>query len=162
MSKWGHPVITLGLSPYNSVNLGHGNYPGSNGFIPGYGYYPGEIHGTYPWLDGPGTPFDRRQIAPQVVESAPPDTALIVVKVPQDAELWFDDTRTAQRGSYREFRTPALPADASYRLRVRWVVKGVELTRVESVRVAPGGALTVNFLTEDGWTGRRIEAGSGQ
>jgi hypothetical protein len=28
LSKWGHPVITLGETPYDSTNTGHGNYPG--------------------------------------------------------------------------------------------------------------------------------------
>ena len=63
LSKWGHPVITLGLTPYDSVNVGHGNYPGGPGFIPGYGYYPGPFPSRYPWLDGPDVPFDRRTVA---------------------------------------------------------------------------------------------------
>jgi hypothetical protein len=54
LSTWGHPVITLGLTPYDSTNTGHGNYPGGPGFIPGYGYYPDPFPGHYPWLDGPG------------------------------------------------------------------------------------------------------------
>ncbi|HMF13523.1 MAG TPA: hypothetical protein VKE94_14490, partial [Gemmataceae bacterium] len=65
LSKWGHPVITLGWTPYDSVNTGLGNYPGGPGHIPGYGYYPGNVPGQiYPWMDGPGTPFDRRKLLP--------------------------------------------------------------------------------------------------
>src|SRR5262249_50294381 len=53
LSKWGHPVISLGWTPYDAVDTGHGYYPGSHGFIPGYGYYPGIFPNHYPWIDGP-------------------------------------------------------------------------------------------------------------
>src|SRR5438876_573363 len=113
MSKWGHPVITFGSTPYDSVNTGHGNYPGSPGFIPGYGYYPGAGTDHYPWIDGPGVPFDRRKLQPVPTssragrdpaepvaeQSPPPGTALIIVKVPAEAEIFFNGQRTSQGGS---------------------------------------------------------------
>jgi uncharacterized protein (TIGR03000 family) len=166
MSKWGHPVFTIGWTPYDSVNAGHGNYPGGPGFIPGYGYYPGPGPDHYPWMDGPGTPFDRRTIAPampvapasplgaeMLAAPTPVNTAVIVVKLPAEAELWFDENRTAQRGSYRLFVTPPLPngREASYTLRARWRIKGVELARTEEVRVSPGTRVEANLLNADGW-----------
>jgi uncharacterized protein (TIGR03000 family) len=170
LSKWGHPVVTLGWTPYDSVNTGHGNYPGSPGFIPGYGYYPGQGPDHYPWLDGPGVPFDRRKLAaprvdgapdgPAAEEAPPPGAALVVVKLPAEAELWVDGAATRQGGSYRCFVTPPLEEGRPvlYTLRVRWRVKGAELCRVEEVQVRPGTVATVNFLTTDSWTGRLIEA----
>ena len=172
MSKWGHPVFSFGWTPYDVTDPGMGNYPGSPGFIPGYGYYPGPGPGTYPWMDGPGTPFDRRKflrhLPPSPPDGFPPTlpgqeeplalaAALVIVKLPADAELWIDETKTTQGGSYRQFVTPPLPGDRrlSYTLRVRWLIKDVELTRVEEVQVSPGGKVTVNFLTTDSWTGRR-------
>jgi uncharacterized protein (TIGR03000 family) len=173
MSKWGHPVFSFGWTPYDVTDPGMGNYPGSPGFIPGYGYYPGPGPGTYPWIDGPGTPFDRRKllrhlppllpdgsppILPGQEESLAPDAALVIVKLPADAELWIDDTKTTQAGSYRQFVTPPLPGDRNltYTLRVRWLIKDVELTRIEKAQISPGGKVTINFLTTDSWTGRRI------
>jgi uncharacterized protein (TIGR03000 family) len=170
MSKWGHPVFSFGWTPYDVIDQGMGHYPGSPGFIPGYGYYPGPGPGTYPWIDGPGTPFDRRKLLPHFPpdgaiapppgqqETLPPDAALLIVKLPAEAELWIDDTKTAQAGSYRQFVTPPLPSDRSlsYTIRARWLVKDVELTRVEKAQVSPGGKVTINFLTTDSWTGRRI------
>jgi len=167
MSKWGHPVISFGWTPYDVIDQGMGNYPGSPGFIPGYGYYPGPGPGTYPWMDGPGTPFDRRKLMPSAPlhgpvlaeEVTPPrGAALIIVKIPAEAELWFDDVKTSQGGSYRQFTTPPLPSNGNsfYTIRARWEIKGLELTRVESVRVRPDEKQTVNFLTTDSWTGRRI------
>jgi uncharacterized protein (TIGR03000 family) len=152
-------------------NTGHGNYPGSPGFIPGYGYYHGP--GTYPWMDGPGTPFDRRKIefaVPDIVtgdeparlaanEPHPPGTALITVKVPAEAELSFNGAPTSQGGSYRRFLTPPLPSGRTlvYTIRARWIIKDAELTRVEDVPVRADHTVTVNFLTSDSWKGRRLE-----
>jgi uncharacterized protein (TIGR03000 family) len=169
--------MTLGQTPYYATSTGHGNYPGSDGFIPGYGYYPGSLPGHYPWLDGPETPFDRRKLmffyppafpvdagaAAPVQQTLPPGAARVIVKVPAEAEIWFDDAPTSQEGSYRLFTTPSLPADRplSYKIRARWRIKGAELTRSEDVAVAPGGTFTLNFLTTDGWTGKRLQPPAG-
>ena len=170
MSKWGHPVFSVGLTPYETNDQGHGEYPGSPGFIPGYGYY---RPGRYPWLDGPGVPFDRRKLwgtgparemlpGPADIEVPPPGGALIIVKIPEEAELWIGDVKTSQGGSYRRFATPALPdGRSSYTLRVRWLIRDVELRRIEAVEVRPGSVVTVNFLTTDSWTGLRPSRGAG-
>ncbi len=170
MSKWGHPVFTIGSTPYDSVNTGHGNYPGGPGFIPGYGYYPGVVGPShYPWMDGPGTPFDRRKLVsanvwPDLAEHdpLPADAALVIVKMPAEAELWFNGSKTTQEGSYRRFVTPSLPGGRplSYTLQARWRIKDAELTRVEEVQVGPGATITVDFLTPDAWTGKRLEPSS--
>jgi uncharacterized protein (TIGR03000 family) len=173
LSKWGHPVFSIGLTPYDSISQGHGNYPGGPGFIPGYGYYPGSGPSRYPWLDGPDTPFDRRGIGTKPVDSAagsgpstpeglgspPPGAAVVIVKVPAEAELWIDEHRTSQGGSYRVFVTPRLAADskAAYLIRARWLIKDAELSRVERVTVAPGATITANFLTAESWTGKWLE-----
>lgn len=168
MSKWGHPVFTIGATPYDSTNVGHGNYPGGPGFIPGYGYYPGSGPGTYPWMDGPETPFDRRKLAPpeDLIKARPADenlatssSALIEVRLPADAQLWFENTSTGQTGAYRRFQTPPLSPgrELVYTVQVRWIVNGAELSRIEEVHVAAGGRYIVNFLTTDHWTGRRLE-----
>jgi uncharacterized protein (TIGR03000 family) len=176
LSTWGHPVITLGQTPYYATSTGQANYPGSDGFIPGYGYYPGDLPGHYPWLDGPETLFDRRKLAPPpwlgapesmippVEELLPPGAARIVVKIPAEAELWFDGARTSQGGSFRRFVTPSLPKgqSLSYTLQVRWRIKGAELTRAQEVAVGPGSNVTVDFLTVDGWKGRRLPTADGE
>ena len=169
LSKWGHPVFSVGLTPYDTISQGHGEFDGSPGFIPGYGYYPGQGPGRYPWLDGPGVPFDRRKLAgpPDVgavplapaAPQPPADAAWIIVKIPAEAELWFGAAPTSQGGSYRCFITPPLPAGCSaYTLSARWRVGDAELRRVEEVEVRPGSTVTVNFLTSDSWTGRRLTA----
>jgi uncharacterized protein (TIGR03000 family) len=168
MSIWGHPVITIGWTPYDVQDPGNYNgVAGSPGFIPGYGNYPGIWPSKYPWMDGPGTPFDGRKLlqgnvapAASVEEETPPtDAAFLIVKLPADAELWINDAKTSQEGSYRRFQTPALAADrdVTYTLKVYWRIKDAQLTRTEKVLVHPGGKATVNFLSIENWSGQRVE-----
>jgi uncharacterized protein (TIGR03000 family) len=168
MSIWGHPVITIGWTPYDVQDPGNYNgVAGSPGFIPGYGNYPGIWPSRYPWMDGPGTPFDRRKLqqfqsAPvpaSEAEKPPADAALLVVKIPAEADLWINDARTTQEGSYRRFQTPSLAArsDVPYKLTVYWRIKDAQLSRTETVQVRPGEVVTINFLTVDNWSGQRVE-----
>jgi uncharacterized protein (TIGR03000 family) len=119
-------------------------------------------------MDGPGTPFDRRKLrsaysgsdSPATIqqeEAPPPDGALIIVKLPAEATLQLDGTKTKQTGSYRRFLASALPAGriACYTIQAHWIVGDVELQRTEKVLVEPGQTVTVNFLSTDSWTGKR-------
>jgi uncharacterized protein (TIGR03000 family) len=166
LSKWGHPVFSIGWTPYDSINAGHGNIPGGPGFIPGYGYFPASGELRYPWMDGPGTPFDRRKLAvvPEheqhtpSVEPIPADAALLILKVPAEAEVWINQVRTLQAGSYRRFIAPPLPAGRPlvYTVEAHWRIQDADLTRIEEVTVPPGGRVTLNFLTPEGWSGRKL------
>ncbi|HEV3258554.1 MAG TPA: TIGR03000 domain-containing protein [Gemmataceae bacterium] len=165
MSRWGHPVFSIGLTPYDAVSTGHGNYPGSDGFIPGYGYYPGPGPDHYPWYDGPdahGQPIFRPTPAPGPDaipgpggvpgDEAIPDGAVVFsVRVPADADLWFDGTRTVQRGSLRRFVTPALAGGHifSYAVHARWLQGGREVDRTQAVAVRAGDRVTVDFLSAE-------------
>jgi uncharacterized protein (TIGR03000 family) len=150
MSKWGHPVITLGLTPYDAVSTGHGNYPGSNGYIPGYGYYPGDLPGHYPWLDGPhdGRHAARLDAPPPAADAVPPGAAVLRVHVAADAEVSIAGYRMGQRGSVRVFVTPPLEGGHhfTYDLQARWVENGREVVRTRTVPVYPGDRLTVDFV----------------
>jgi uncharacterized protein (TIGR03000 family) len=156
MSKWGHPVFAIGWTPYDAVSTGHGNYPGSNGFIPGYGYYPGDFPSHYPWYDGPADhglpgPYAHARVAPAPLaeEAAPPGAAVLRVRVPADAQVWVADHRTAQQGDVRVFLTPPLPdgRNLSYDLRARWIENGRQIERTRNVPVFPGDRLTIDFVT---------------
>jgi uncharacterized protein (TIGR03000 family) len=94
-----------------------------------------------------------------VDETPPPGAALVIVKLPEEAELWFDETKTSQDGSYRRFVTPPLERGHRlfYTLRVRWHIQDADLTRVEKVEVESDKRVIVNFLTVDSWTGVRAE-----
>jgi uncharacterized protein (TIGR03000 family) len=156
LSKWGHPVISCGWSPYDWDETGLGHYDGWPWGVPSYAEYRG--------ADGHGMAIGQLGIAPPLLvppadETPPPDAALVIVKLPAEAELWFDDTKMTQDGSYRRFVTPPLKTGHKliYTLRVQWHVQDADLTRVEKVQVEPGKRVTVNFLTVDSWTGVRAE-----
>jgi len=151
LSKWGHPVFSIGWTPYDAVSTGHGNYPGSNGFIPGYGYYPGSGPDHYPWYDGPDA-YGQPTPGPGAISAAeaiPDGAAILSVRVPADGDIWFDGASTVQRGSLRRFVTPALPVghNFSYQVRARWVADGKEVDRTQAVAVRAGDRLTVDFLS---------------
>jgi uncharacterized protein (TIGR03000 family) len=169
LSKWGHPVISFGQQPYDAVSTGQGNYPGSNGFVPGYGYYPGPFPSHYPWYDGPaphrsavavpgpafptdaGLPSLEVQGPPPVARQAvPASAALLQVHVPADATIRFSGQPTSQRGAWRQFVTPPLEGGRAlvYELQVRWHDHGQVVERTRLVQVAPGDVLTFDFLVE--------------
>jgi len=116
----------------------------------GYGYSPDYYYGagyTYDYgAYNPGTPDYYSQQA--TAEGGERDAALIDVKVPSDAEVWFNGVRTQQRGSDREFESPPLQPDRrySYDIRARWREDGRTVDRTKTIRVAPGERRTVNFM----------------
>jgi uncharacterized protein (TIGR03000 family) len=154
VSKWGNPVVSFGWTPYHAVSTGQGNYPGSDGFIPGYGYYPGIWGSHYPWLGGPDSP-DTYHNPPHghvgglaaPAEAAP--TALLMVHVPADAELWVSGAATQQRGEWRSFVTPPLEKGraSTYEVHARWKQNGTDVERSREVQMQPGDRATVDFLT---------------
>jgi uncharacterized protein (TIGR03000 family) len=150
MSKWGHPVITLGLTPYDAVSTGQGVYPGSNGYIPGYGYYPGPGPGHYPWLDGPHPdhPAAPADGAPAPADAVPAAVAVLRVHVAANADVSIGGYPMAQRGSMRVFVTPPLEGGHrfTYELEARWAVNGREVLRTRTVAVYPGDRLTVDLF----------------
>lgn len=161
-SIWGNPVITLGETPYHAVSTGHGNYPGSDGFIPGYGYYPGNNPSRYPWLNGPDSPDytrmsrqERQGLLNPTARSEPIDeplaegTALLTIRVPAEAEIWISGQKTNQQGVWRRFVSPTLTADGMffYEIRARWQQDGKPIERTKEVDVRRGDRLTVDFLT---------------
>jgi uncharacterized protein (TIGR03000 family) len=78
-------------------------------------------------------------------------TASIDVRVPADAELRFDGTRTSQTGSLRRFVTPPLSPDTNYRYDVTasWSEGGQQVTRSRRVPVRAGEQITVDFTTPE-------------
>jgi uncharacterized protein (TIGR03000 family) len=117
-SNWVYPYRVYGYGPYafgNPAAAGYSSY-----------YFPAE---TRP----------EQGVAPVAYEEEARDNeAHLLVHVPPDAELWFDDKPTRQRGPDREFNSPPLTPGRNYHydVRARWMENGkpVEATRTVRVR----------------------------
>jgi uncharacterized protein (TIGR03000 family) len=86
-------------------------------------------------------------------ESNPPrqdnDGILFEVRVPANADIWFDGNRTTQKGSLRQFASPPLDPNGaySYEIRARWMENGRQVDRTEKVTGHSGERMTVDFLS---------------
>jgi uncharacterized protein (TIGR03000 family) len=146
-------------------SAGHGGFYGGGshgGYYHHGGYYPGIYLGLggYGYGYGPsyypdysyGEPGSSYYYAPSVLPPAPTqDTtrALIEVRVPAEAEIWFEGDKTSQTGSVRQFVTPPVTPGKmfTYDIRARWTGadgKPVDLQR--SVQFQAGQRLTVDFV----------------
>jgi uncharacterized protein (TIGR03000 family) len=147
-----------GLS--DRVDTGQANYPGSNGFVPGYGYYPEwnrnrwvpeDVLYGHPAPDPRGYFAVGGAPAPASAPGVPPAAALLRVRVPADAEIWFSGAKTTQRGDSRLFVTPEIGRGGNflYEIRARWTEQGSHVERVKNVRVHEGDRVTVDFLENE-------------
>jgi uncharacterized protein (TIGR03000 family) len=107
--------------------------------FPAQGEYRSPAAGTYgaysasASLDGASLPLDN--------------TARITVKVPANAEVWFEGSQTTSTGRTRTFQSPPLPPARwfTYEVRARWQENGREVTQTQQVRVYADGNFEVMF-----------------
>jgi uncharacterized protein (TIGR03000 family) len=90
--------------------------------------------------------------------SAPSEeSAIFTVLVPNaEAQIFFDDAPTRQRGFERMFHSPPLPSadNLSYTVKVRWNESGKDVEQERRVQVQRGRNVVVNF--RDTKTGETI------
>ena len=136
---------------------GYGYYPGF-GYGLGYGYYDGgypSYYGYYPY-DGTimdySTPYTPSYYPP-VTNFAPvapaASDATVVVHVPSDAQVWFDDTLTKSTGEWRKYETPPLSPNKSfsYTIRARWSDNGHVVNQSRRVDIQAGQRSAVDFVS---------------
>jgi uncharacterized protein (TIGR03000 family) len=146
-----------GTSVWIAPAFGFGYYGGwgrgyySSPYYYGYDYGPSYYYSSPDYYSSPNyyysdsvtqvPPIDYRQSS-----YADPNSASITVVVPNpNAEVWFDDAPTQQRGMQRVFTTPALQKSGTYTIRARWTENGRPMDQTRQVRVQPGQSATVNF-----------------
>jgi uncharacterized protein (TIGR03000 family) len=156
-----------------------GFFPGYYGYYPSYSYYPSygsySPYGYFPSYDlgygsdpGPGY-YDSssgavpsyssgyQALAPYATvttDTAPTQTdavAHVTVRVPANAQLWFDGSITTSTGSVREFQSPSLnPGRYTYAIRARWTENGRVITQTQKIAVSPGAHVSVDFPVRSG------------
>jgi uncharacterized protein (TIGR03000 family) len=146
-----------------------GGYPAGDGRITGY--YPGYfsdlsaesayIPPVMPQAHSYGPPtvesYGGRSVLPEMrnLETLDPSVtdggALITVRVPADAEVWFDGDPTKQRGDVREYKTPPLPVGQLYHseIRARWKEGDRVIDQTRSVPASANRRTQVDFTRPD-------------
>jgi uncharacterized protein (TIGR03000 family) len=81
----------------------------------------------------------------QLNAPAETSTATIRMRLPSDAQVWFDGEATSQKGTLREFTTPALTPGAEYvyHVRVQWYESGKPMEQKSDIKLHAGDM--VNF-----------------
>jgi uncharacterized protein (TIGR03000 family) len=135
----------------------------SSGYYGG-GYYGTETPSLRPLTYVDYSAGDYRSFYPKVTDLAPPDKApaadapntggavvKVDVRVPADAELWFEGQKTNQTGAERTFQSPPLEPGQKYvyDVRARWKENGKEVEQTRKVRVRAGERVTVDFTKPD-------------
>jgi len=149
-------------SPFYGSGYGSGYY-GYSPYYYGRGYYGPQSYGSYyqPYYGGnyygnysngyaPGYYSDSSTYAPSMnyrdSSYVDPNAAAITVLVPDaNAQVWFDDAPTTQRGTERIFHTPALQQAGTYTIKARWNENGRAIDQTRTVQVQPGQPVTVDF-----------------
>jgi uncharacterized protein (TIGR03000 family) len=146
-------------------HLGHYGYYNSHAYLSRYLYYPFS-GGGYPWYDyqpyyGWGfssgmdnSPTYSTLLGPDIpgysgdsAADKPDNSAHVSVRLPADAEIWFNGTKMTQTGPEREFYSPELKPGRSYSydVRVRWKKYGHEVTQTLKIGVSAGAWVPVDF-----------------
>jgi uncharacterized protein (TIGR03000 family) len=117
-------------------------YPSFNYFVNPYTLYsvPSAIVGSsYPEPDIFTTP------APRVASTD--TTARIIVRLPANAELWFEGQKMTGTGSVREFESPPLTPGQryTYEVRAQWEDNGKLVKQTQTVGVKARAFVNVDF-----------------
>jgi uncharacterized protein (TIGR03000 family) len=142
---WNHGS-TYPYPPYPFRNFSYGSGAGSD--------VTSEAQLQFPDSYVPGTATYERQNPPypsaaatlEAVAQLDP-TAHIAMRVPANAEVWFEGDRTTSTGEYRTFRTPPLTPGRryTYEVRARWEENGRPVTHTQKVPVTAGADVTIDF-----------------
>jgi len=155
-------VFGLRSRPLVSIDLGDGSYyspfgyyggPGYGPYYRGYGYAPSYYDGTpgYPNYPQPVPLVPRTQIRHSNYPAPVQDFVNVTVLLPAaDAQVWFENKLTTQRGMERLYESPPLAPNHShtYTIKARWMENGKAVTQERQVSVQAGQDVTVNFREE--------------
>jgi len=79
-----------------------------------------------------------------------PNIATVDVRVPADAEIWFQGSKTGQHGEMRTFLSPHLESGCGfvYDIRARWNNGNQIVEQTRQVHVHAGDRIEVDFNKE--------------
>jgi uncharacterized protein (TIGR03000 family) len=151
-----------GYAPYR----GQGYYGGYYGLGLGLGYFgsylPGYSYGGLPYATDFGYSGDPRYSfypdatsqynypANVTSQLKNPNDAGFIVRVPDpNAEVWFENYQTQQRGIVRQYESEPLAANYTYTftVRARWNQNGQSMDQTRQINAQAGQNLVVDFST---------------
>jgi uncharacterized protein (TIGR03000 family) len=93
--------------------------------------YPGSYYAAYP--DSTGESSKR--------------PAVLNLRVPADAKIWFEQSQTTQTGTMRSFESPPLEdgLDYAYQIRIQWKRDGKEVTETRHGPVHAGEVINLTL-----------------
>jgi uncharacterized protein (TIGR03000 family) len=80
-----------------------------------------------------------------------PNAAVMVAHVPEDAEIWFEDAPTTQKGTLRQFVSPPLTPGKAYKytVRVAWMEEGGKVSQVNTFPIHAGDIHCIDIVKAD-------------
>lgn len=157
---WNQPGISFGIGNNGRVNIPFGNsgYYGNQNYGYGQGYGYGSNYGYSPsYYSAPSTYYVEPAIQTREVyypaPTATQQSSNVMVLVPNpDAQVWFDNAQTSQRGMERTFTSPQLEPNHNYTytIKARWTENGKTIDRQRQVTFQAGQSVTVNFRENTG------------
>jgi uncharacterized protein (TIGR03000 family) len=128
----------------------------SGGYHTGYGgvyvggYADGRLHPMHPEPEPTEFRGYTSEFYPNLEITGPEARyeAVVGVRVPPGADVWFDGERTSQTGAVRIYVSPRLVPGArcAYQVRARWTERGHTFDETRKIPIHAGDRLRVDFL----------------
>jgi uncharacterized protein (TIGR03000 family) len=107
------------------------------------------FYGYVPALESAGLAkgYQPYRSALTVTGSQTDQAVQIAIRVPSNAEVWFDGAKTQQAGESRAFVSPplALHRTYTYQIRTRWTEGGRPVDRTHAITVQAGDRIGLDF-----------------
>jgi uncharacterized protein (TIGR03000 family) len=154
------PVQAQSTNPYGGYPYwatAPGGYGGSVILVPVPGMSPNTISNAARspsmWsssLSGLGSDLGGGYRLPLLTAKGAENKAHIWLRVPKDAEIWFQGVKTRQTGEWRYFYSPPLTAGKkySYAVRVSWKEDGKPVEVKQNLVVSAGAMIRRDMLSE--------------
>jgi uncharacterized protein (TIGR03000 family) len=156
-NSYGTTAYNYGTSPYSygssfayGTPTNYGNtyaYGGTPAYSGGTTLYSPSSYAMMPQNYVSFYPPNFPQGSPAVGSTANNNQALVEVRCPADAQVWFDGDATQQRGADRLFSSPPLDPGKRYHydVKARWHEGDRTVEKTRTVHVEAGKHVTVEF-----------------
>jgi uncharacterized protein (TIGR03000 family) len=137
-------------SPYDYLRHGTYSMPRYYGYDTRFGYP--AVPGYYGYTPSYSPPTVTARAQEEQEVPANDTRAFIRVRVPANAEIWFEGDKTNQTGPERNFVSPALQTGKTftYDVRARWTESGGKvIDKTKQVKVEAGRRSTLDFTSAD-------------